>query len=203
VIRVAAGANRPGLCDRSRIPRNATIICAVMERAFPVESSLSIRRAVPADAAGIAAVLEVIAAERIHSAIDRAWTVEEERRYLESRSPREALHVAVDGPRGIVGLQSLDLWSPLLDSMAHVGQIGTFLLPEWRGRGVGRQLWNATRSFAGDAGYRKLVIQVRGSNTAAQAFYRNLGFQDCGRLSRQVIIDGVEDDEALMEFFVT
>jgi ribosomal protein S18 acetylase RimI-like enzyme len=162
---------------------------------------MTIRQAVPADADEIAAVFAVIAAERIHSAIDRAWSVDEERRYLESRSPREALHVAVDGSHGIVGLQSLELWSSVLDSMAHVGQIGTFLLPEWRGRGVGRQLWNATTSFARDAGYRKLVIQVRGSNTVAQAFYRNLGFRDCGRLSRQVIIDGIEDDEVLLELF--
>lgn len=167
-----------------------------------METSLRIRRALPADAAGITAVLAAVAAERIHSAIDRAWTVEEERRYLESLSPRETFHVAVDPARGIVALQSLDLWSPLLESMAHVGQIGTFIFPEWRRRGVGRQLWNASAAFAREAGYRKLVIQVRGSNTAAQAFYRRLGFQDCGRLTRQVMIDGVEDDEVLMEFFV-
>ena len=172
-------------------------------RADPPEpGSALVRRALPADAAGIAAVLAAVAAERIHSAIDRAWSVDEERRYLESRSPRETVHVAVDAARGIVGLQSLDLWSSLLASMAHVGQVGTFILPEWRGRGVGRQLWSATALFARDAGYRKLVIYVRGSNTNAQAFYRRLGFQDCGRLTRQVIIDGVEDDEVLMEFFV-
>jgi ribosomal protein S18 acetylase RimI-like enzyme len=160
----------------------------------------SIRRASPEDAAGIAAVIEVIAAERIHSAIDRAWSVEEERRYLQSLSPREAIHVAVDDVQGIVGLQVLDLWSPVLGSMAHVGQLGTFLLPDWRGRGVGRQLWRATLAFARDAGYRKLVIQVRGSNKPAQAFYRQLGFRECGRLARQVVIDGVEDDEVIMEF---
>jgi ribosomal protein S18 acetylase RimI-like enzyme len=162
------------------------------------QTMLTIRRASHADAAGIAAVLEVIASERIHSAIDRAWTVEEERRYIESLSPRETIHVAVDG-HGIVGLQVLDRWSPVLGSMAHVGQVGTFLLPAWRGRGVGRQLWRATLAFAREAGYRKLVIQVRSSNTRAQAFYRNLGFRDCGRLTRQVVIDGVEDDEVLME----
>ena len=165
-------------------------------------SILRIRRAVPEDAAGIVAALNVVAAERIHSAIDRVWTVEEERRYLESRSPREVIHVAVDDTRGIVGLQILDLWSLILNSMAHVGQVGTFLLPEWRRRGVGRQLWNVTVAFARDAGYRKLVIQVRGSNTTAQAFYRHLGFTDCGRLARQVMIDGVEDDEVLMELFL-
>jgi ribosomal protein S18 acetylase RimI-like enzyme len=176
--------------------RNSGILPAVSKQPA---TGVRIRRAFPADAGGIAAVLTVIAAERIHSAIDRPWTVEEERRYLESLSPRETVHVAIDDVQGIVGLQVLDLWSPLLTSMAHVGQIGTFLLPEWRGRGLGRELWSASVTFARQVGYRKFIIQVRGSNTAAQAFYRRLGFQDCGRLARQVIIDGVEDDEVLME----
>ena len=153
------------------------------------------------DAAGIVAVLDVVVAERVHTAIDRAWTVEQEQRYLESLSPREAFHVAVDDTQGIVGFQTLDFWSPLLTSMAHVGQVGTFLLPEWRGRGVGRQLWNATESFARESGYRKLAIQVRASNRAAQEFYGRLGFTECGRMARQVIIDGLEEDEVLMEFF--
>ena len=67
---------------------------------------------------------------------------------------------------------------------------------------MARQLWSATGSLAREVGYRKLVIQVRASNTAAQAFYRRVGFEECGRLTRQVIIDGVEDDELLMELFL-
>ena len=150
----------------------------------------------------MSAVLEAVVSERIHSAIDRVWPVEDERRYLESLSSREAVHIAVGDHGQIVGLQSLDRWSPILDSMAHVGQVGTFLLPAWRGRGVGRRLWDATLAFAREAGYRKLVILVRGSNLAAQGFYRQLGFQVCGRLAAQVVIDGVADDEVLMEIFV-
>jgi L-amino acid N-acyltransferase YncA len=162
---------------------------------------MRIRRANAEDAAAIVSILEVIAAERVHSAIDQAWTVDEEARYLGSLSAREAFHLAIDGEVGVVGFQSLDLWSPLR-SMAHVGQVGTFLLPEWRGRGVGRQLFAATSTFAREAGYRKLAIQVRGSNVAAQAFYRSLGFVECGRFTGQVIVDGVEDDEVMMEFFL-
>jgi RimJ/RimL family protein N-acetyltransferase len=158
---------------------------------------------VPEDASAIVDVLTIITGERIHSAIDRAWTVEKERHYLESLSPRETVHVAVDDVHGVVGLQILDLWSPVLESMAHVGQLGTFLLPEWRGRGLGVQLWAATMAFASESGYRKFIVQVRGSNTRAQAFYRHLGFQDCGRLRRQVVIDGAEDDEVLMELHHT
>ena len=156
----------------------------------------------PADAHAIAAVLGVVVSERIHSAIDRVWSVEDERRYLESLSSRESVHVAVNGNDQIVGLQILDRWSSTLGSMAHVGQVGTFVLPECRGQGVGRLLWSATLAFAREAAYRKLVIQVRASNVAAQAYYGRLGFRACGRLSAQVVIDGVEDDEVLMEMFL-
>jgi ribosomal protein S18 acetylase RimI-like enzyme len=166
------------------------------------ESGLTVRRAVPGDAPAIVAVLGVIVSERVHSAIDRAWSVEQERRYLESLSAREVIHVAVDDAGTIVGLQILDRWSALLDSMSHVGQVGTFLLPAWRGRRVGRQLWIATVAFAREAKYEKLVVQVRGTNAHAQSFYRGLGFAKCGRLSRQVRIDGTPDDEVLMELFL-
>jgi hypothetical protein len=37
------------------------------------------RRALPADAPGISAVLEAVVSERVHSAIDRVWPVEDER----------------------------------------------------------------------------------------------------------------------------
>jgi len=163
---------------------------------------LTIRRATPADAAGIVAVLDLVVSERVHSAIDRVWSVTDEARYLALLSDREAVHVAVDGDDQIVGLQILDRWSSTLVSMAHVGQLGTFVLPAWRGRGVGRLLWTATLAFAREAGYRKLVIQVRASNVAAQTYYGRLGFRTCGRLCEQVVIDGVDDDEVLMEMFL-
>jgi ribosomal protein S18 acetylase RimI-like enzyme len=111
------------------------------------------------------------------------------------------VHVAIDDVDGILGVQVLDRWSTL-DSMAHVGQVGTFILPSHRRRGVGHALWSVTAPFARAAGYRKLVIQVRGTNDSAQAYYSRIGFRECGRLVRQVMIDGAEDDELLMELFL-
>jgi RimJ/RimL family protein N-acetyltransferase len=160
-----------------------------------------IRRASLEDAEGIARVLHAVAGERIHSAIERAWTAAEQRTYLASLSTREAFHVATASGQ-VVGYQSLDLYAPSLSSMAHVGQLGTFLLPEWRRHGVGLALFDATRRFAASTGYRKLVIQVRASNVSAQAFYKRLGFVECGRLRAQVIVDGTPDDEIVMESFL-
>jgi len=167
-----------------------------------VKSIFQIRRATVEDADGIATVLRRVVSERVHSAIDRAWTADQQRSYLESLSNREAFHVAIAASGNMIGYQSLDLYSRVLPAMAHVGQLGTFLLPEWRGRGVGQALFNSTMQFAASVGYRKLVIQVRASNVSAQTFYKRLGFVECGRLRAKVIIDGGEDDEIVMEFFL-
>jgi len=162
----------------------------------------SIRRATEADAEAIIAILEGIASERIYTAINRPWSADRQRQHLASLSAREVIHVAETEPGAIVGYQPLELWAPSLDSMAHVGQIGTFLRPEWRRRGIGEALFQRAVDFARKHGYLKFVIQVRSSNTSAQDFYRRLGFRECGRLHRQVRIGEHEDDEIIMEFFL-
>jgi ribosomal protein S18 acetylase RimI-like enzyme len=161
-----------------------------------------IRRAEESDSEGILSVLEIIAAERIHSAIDQPWALDQECNYLRSLSAREATHIAIVEAGEVIGFQNLDLWAAPVQSMRHVGQIGTFLLPAWRRQGVGQALFRVTQAFARAAGYRKFVIQVRASNSSAQAFYKSLGFRECGRFARQVRIDSQEDDENLMEFFL-
>ena len=162
-------------------------------------TAIAIRRASPDDAASIVGIWKAIVAEKIHSAVDRPFSVETEREYLKSLSPREAIFVAETTDMKIIGFQSLDQWTKLFHSMDHVGQLGTFVLREWRHRGVGGQLASHTLAFARSSGYEKLVIYVRASNADAQAFYARLGFVRCRRLVRQVKIAGDHDDEIVME----
>jgi ribosomal protein S18 acetylase RimI-like enzyme len=162
----------------------------------------SVRPGAASDADGIAAILRSIAAEGDYTAITEPWPVEAQQRYIEHLSPRAAVHVASATGGALIGYQTLDLWAPTIASMAHVGQMGTFISRQWRRRGVGQALFGTTSAFARRNGYAKLVIQVRASNGGAQAFYRRMGFLECGRLSRQVRIGGVEDDELLMELFL-
>jgi ribosomal protein S18 acetylase RimI-like enzyme len=102
----------------------------------------------------------------------------------------------------IVGFQTLDRWADYTDAFDHVCVLGTFVLPELRGEGIGRQLATHTFDFARAHGYEKSVVYVRASNSGAQAFYRSLGFRPKGVLERQVKIDGVYDDEVFMECFL-
>ncbi|HYO80269.1 MAG TPA: GNAT family N-acetyltransferase [Bryobacteraceae bacterium] len=162
----------------------------------------SVRRAVPADARGMVLLLQEIAAERTFTAITEPWSEAQQEHHLSGLSPRELIQVAEDQDRNVIGYQVLELWAPSLASMAHVGQIGTFVGANWRGCGVGRRLFDSTHDFAAAHGYGKFVIQVRSGNTAALSFYKQLGFEECGRLKRQVRVDGVEDDEFLMELFL-
>jgi ribosomal protein S18 acetylase RimI-like enzyme len=162
---------------------------------------IAIRKATPDDAEAIIAVLEEIASERVYTAINKPWSAGQQRSHLVTLTAREAVHVA-QAAQEVVGYQTLELWAPTIDSMAHVGQLGTFLRSEWRRQGIGEALFRGTLDFARQRDYLKFVIQVRSSNTAAQSFYERLGFRDCGRLTRQVRIGGQEDDEILMEYFL-
>jgi L-amino acid N-acyltransferase YncA len=163
---------------------------------------LIVRRGTPADAAGIVSIWAAIVSEKVYSAVDRPFAVEGERAYLQSLSAQEAVFVAEDVEGQIAGFQTLDRWTKLFHSMDHVGQLGTFVLGRWRGRGVGRQLAAHTLAFARSARYEKLVVFVRASNTGAQRFYAALGFSPCGRLVRQVRIADEYDDEIVMEMFL-
>lgn len=53
--------------------------------------------------------------------------------------------------------------------------------PDRRGEGLGRALVDLARAAAAGAGARRLGLEVREDNTAAQALYRSAGFRRQGR----------------------
>lgn len=64
--------------------------------------------------------------------------------------------------------------------------------PSWRRRGVGRGLMVTALSEAGQAGARRVFLEVRESNRGARAFYAALGFVETGR-RRAYYRDPAED----------
>lgn len=69
--------------------------------------------------------------------------MEEERSFIASLGPREAAFLAeVNGQ--IVGVQTIDGYAKYTGSMQHAGIMGTFILRDYRGKGIGRALAEAT-----------------------------------------------------------
>jgi RimJ/RimL family protein N-acetyltransferase len=160
--------------------------------------NILVRKATVNDAKQVADVINSVIAEGKHTIFDRPFSEEEERKFTSSLGSRSALHVAeVDGK--ITGVQSIDLLTDLAASVQHVATIGTWLLLDYRGLGIGRCLAEESFIFARRHGYRKILIQVLADNHRALRFYRSLGFCDVGIAKQHVRLAGVFHDEMYLE----
>jgi ribosomal protein S18 acetylase RimI-like enzyme len=157
-----------------------------------------IRRATPEDARQVADVMNFVIAEGKYTAFDKPFSEEDERDFIASLGSRSALHVAeIDGQ--IVGVQSIDVFTDLADSVRHVATMGTWLRADARGRGIGGALAAESFSFARNHDYLKVVIQVLADNERALRFYRGLGFRDIGIALQHVRLAGEFHDEIYLE----
>jgi ribosomal protein S18 acetylase RimI-like enzyme len=76
--------------------------------------------------------------------------------------------------------------------------------PGWHGLGVGRALLGSLIEWARTApAVEKIELNVRSSNTTAEALYRKMGFTEIGRWQRRVrIAPGRYVDDVAMELLV-
>lgn len=68
------------------------------------------------------------------------------------------------------------------DEVAHLNLLGVNV--PWQRRGLGRELLRWLESSAMTAGIFLVCLEVRARNANAAAFYRRLGYQEAGRLTR-------------------
>lgn len=71
-------------------------------------------------------------------------------------------------------LAGLVLVSRVRQDVAHVTQV--CVAPRWRGRGLGRQLFDAVRSNLRQRGFAAITLTVTEANQGALKLYRQLGF---------------------------
>jgi dephospho-CoA kinase len=164
----------------------------------PAVTVRPVRRDDLRDAAGVADVLNGVIAEGRYTALTGHWTPEAEQAFLCSLEPRSEMFVAEVGGR-IVGFQVVEPFVTYTSTMDHVALMGTYVHASFRKGGIGHKLAEATLAFAREQGYEKSVIYVLVGNEAGLAYYRSLGFEEKGVLTRQTRIDGVYHDEVFME----
>jgi GNAT superfamily N-acetyltransferase len=108
-----------------------------------------------------------------HSDITAARAFLEERQRLE----QSALFLAVDSTTGI-GAGFTQLYPTFSSiSMRHSWILNDlFVMPEYRGQGLGRKLLEAARQYARDTGAKGLSLSTAIDNQTAQKLYESFGY---------------------------
>jgi L-amino acid N-acyltransferase YncA len=162
-------------------------------------ATVSLRRATPDDAAGVAAVLNAVIEGGRHSLLDTPFSVADERAFIAGLSARAFIHVAEAGAV-IVGFQTVEPWNAFVThEFDHVATMGTWVDAAWRRRGVGRRLAGQSFAAARRLGYTKVFTDVRADNVDSLAFHLSLGFTIVGTARGQARLRGRDIDVVFIE----
>ncbi len=145
---------------------------------------------------GCHAALDVVAREHKYLVWLEAPPLEATREFITgSIANRHPHFVALDGER-VVGW--CDITPRERPATRHGGVLGMGLLPEWRGRGLGRRLMERTLEAARAFPLTRVELLVRADNEPAIALYHKVGFELEGRRRRVLRIDGLYYDDITM-----
>jgi ribosomal-protein-alanine N-acetyltransferase len=93
----------------------------------------------------------------------------------ELKGNRLARYLVARAGDAVVGFAGV--WAMVDD--AHITTFGVH--PDWRRQAIGRQLLLNLAELSIAIGAKRMTLEVRASNTAAQALYRTFGFDVVGR----------------------
>ncbi|MFO1217126.1 MAG: GNAT family N-acetyltransferase [Burkholderiaceae bacterium] len=147
-------------------------------------------------AAAFRAALDVVAREKKYLAMVEAPPLEQVEAFVRSNVERGiAQFVAVQNDRVLA-------WADIVPSashgIAHRGSLGMGVLPEFRGRGLGRAVLNACIAKAWTNGLERVDLEVRADNSPAIQLYTALGFRREGIKERGMRVDGAYFETVLM-----
>jgi RimJ/RimL family protein N-acetyltransferase len=142
------------------------------------------------------ATVDVVAREHRYLAMLQAPPIDSMREFfIRGISSGFPYFVAVEGGR-VVGW--CDITPKERATMRHCGVLGMGLLPEYRGRGLGRPLMTRSLDAARAFGLARVELTVRVDNPRALALYRKLGFEVEGCNRRAMLVDGQFEDLLFM-----
>jgi RimJ/RimL family protein N-acetyltransferase len=163
-----------------------------------------IRRARPADAAGLVALAHEVGAEPEGWLISTSnWrSVGAERRYLRSvQRSRDAAVFVAEVREGLVG--RLSVARDPHPASSHVADLGLMVAAGHRRRGIGRALLEQAVEWAREARVSKLELHVFPHNEPALALYRAFGFVEEGYRRRHYRRGRDYVDAVLMAYDLT
>ena len=148
------------------------------------------------DAAAFSEAVTRVAAEKHYLATVDGYAIDETRSYLQRATGGLLYQFVAEADGRLIG--ACDISPKRAKGFSHVGVLGMFLLPQWRGRGIGRRLLEARLSSARRAGLERIELEVFADNAAAIRLYETLGFLHEGCKVRGRKLEGHYQDVLLM-----
>ena len=95
-----------------------------------------------------------------------------------SYDPSEAILLLLTVDGNVAGMTRLDKFDDGIGMIHNV-----FIYPEYRGRGLSKQMMYVVEEKAREFGYRFIRLDTGGFNVAAQSLYRKLGYYEIERFT--------------------
>jgi ribosomal protein S18 acetylase RimI-like enzyme len=138
---------------------------------------------------GFRAAVDVVARERKYLTFLEAPPLEDVTKFVLDNIKHGYPQFVVLSGDPVVG------WCDVIPNRArviysHCGTMGIGLLPEFRGKGIGRRLMQRTIDAAFEFGLSRIELTVREENVSAIALYKSLGFKIEGLHRNAVCIEG-------------
>jgi ribosomal protein S18 acetylase RimI-like enzyme len=138
---------------------------------------------------GFHAAVDVVARERKYLAFLQAPPLEDATRFVLANIEHGYPQFVVPSAGTVAG------WCDVIPNRSrviysHCGTLGVGLLPDFRGRGIGRQLMQRTIDAAFAFGLTRIELTVRENNVNAIALYKSLGFETEGFHRNAVRLEG-------------
>ena len=153
----------------------------------------TVRTIAESDVQGYHRCLDTVARERRFLAFREAPPLESSFAFVRSQTERSAPMFVAAHADDIIGWCDISPMSP--PSLAHRGELGMGVHPDFRGQGIGRRLLQTTIAAARAFGLERVELAVLTNNVSAVALYRSAGFEVEGTIRRaQKLDDGYADD---------
>lgn len=145
---------------------------------------------------GFRAAVDSVARERKYLALLEAPPEADSRKYVLDNIAAGAPHFVALADGKVVGW--CDVAVKPWPTLRHSGILGMGVLREYRGRGIGRALMDATLQAAKAKGIARIELTVRVDNEPARRLYESVGFATEGLCKRHMQVDGKFVDSWLM-----
>ena len=158
--------------------------------------SVAIRPIRLEDAQGHNACIGVVARERRYLGMIDAPPLADSIKFIENILAQDWPLFVAEADGRIVGWCDIGVMSR--PGTSHCGVLGMGLLPEWRGKGLGRRLMELALAKAAAIGLERVQLDVYVDNVRAIALYERMGFEREGKRRRARKLDGVYTDILMM-----